>query len=261
MSFFRSVNLFVLAKCALVNIAVVTAQTSGNPPCYFCDGDSTATLSNPTAIVPIPPELAGGSGLTEISCANLLKAGQTGFISASACVTATATDALKKGCGCSNYVAAPVAAPLAVPAPIPTAPVALPAPLPTTPVAAPLPTTPVAAPVALPPTDAGSPTPTSEPLSPTSEEPTDVTTPTTKKGSMESKDAKKATKPPKEGRDRGAKTPNEPKANKAKKAAKSAPEDKVPKQPEKATSKATVSSLLGIEPPSSTPAPSSLNRN
>jgi hypothetical protein len=218
MSSLRSANLYVIALYVLVNAAVVIAQ--GNPPCYFCDGDPTATLSNPNGMVPIPPELAGNTGLTEISCSNLLAAGINGFIPVGACATATASDELKKGCGCSNYVAAPVAAPVATPAPLPTAPVGLPSPLPTTP---------VSGPVASPFTEF----PTSEPVSPTTNEPTDATTPTTSKGSMGSKEGKKEPKTPKEGRDKGAKTPKEPKAKMQPKSVKLAPEDKVPKQPKR----------------------------
>lgn len=259
MSLLRAVNLFVIATSVIFNLVDVTAQTSGNPPCYFCDGDPTATLSNPKGLVPIPPELAGGSGITEISCEDLLSAGKAGFIPPDACVTATATDELKKGCGCSNYVPPPVAAPLAVPAPLPI--------------------TPVSAPVALPPTEdtpISSPTPTSEPLLPTTKEPTDATTPTISKGSMTSKEGKKETKPPKEGRNKGSKTPKEttpkegknidskapkePKAKKESNAAKEAPEEKVPKQPKKNALRVAAPSLSGIEQPSSSPVPSSLNR-
>jgi hypothetical protein len=135
----RTTPIFCIIGCFILNVilprctdvVLVAAQASGNPPCYFCEGDATATLSNPTGVVPIPSDLAGGSGLTEISCSNLLAAGKAGYISADSCGTATTNDELKSFCGCSNYVAAPMATPMAAPR---ATPVAAPVVSPTTPV-------------------------------------------------------------------------------------------------------------------------------
>jgi hypothetical protein len=108
----------------------VSAQ---NPICYVCSGDPDATISNPDALIDVPPEF--NLPVTQASCFQVFQAGLSNLIPAEACDLIVEDVDAQIFCGCSNIVN-PVAAPVAAPKPIPvdtpspiTVPVATPTPI------------------------------------------------------------------------------------------------------------------------------------
>jgi hypothetical protein len=90
-------------------------KSQENPPCYICDNDPDATISNPSAVVQLPPDLVEQFGITQLPCSTIYNAGKNGMIPVANCLASDPdADPLQALCGCSNFVA-PTDAPLGVP--------------------------------------------------------------------------------------------------------------------------------------------------
>ena len=220
-------NLFITVSLPFLLLSTGVTSQGSNPPCYICDGDAAATISNPDAIATLPPDLAAVVGLPTLPCSIIYDAGRNGLIPAATCdTTSTEADELQRFCGCSNFVettpVAPVAAPVEAPMAIPVA---------------------TPAPVVDVPTDDGTPAPADVPT----ETPPPVTKPPTiptieppgegcsdgkddkdKKG-MKCQKAPKQTKAPKE--EKMPKQTKAPKEVKEPKEPKPPKEEKIPKEP------------------------------
>jgi hypothetical protein len=106
-----------------VALSFLTFVNSQNPPCYICDGDADATISNPDGVVTLPFAFAAQFGLDTIPCLLLYNVGRSGLIPEASClIDDPDADALQEFCGCSNFVAptdAPVAVPVDTPVEVP----------------------------------------------------------------------------------------------------------------------------------------------
>jgi hypothetical protein len=82
------------------SVPIVTAQT---PPCYFCNNDSIATISNPNAVIDLT---SFNLGIPSATCQQIDTQLKLGIVSSAQCTQIT-TDPqsyslLQKPCGCSN---------------------------------------------------------------------------------------------------------------------------------------------------------------
>jgi hypothetical protein len=91
-----------------------TTPTAKPDPCYICDGDSTANITNPSVIVDLTP-FPGTFG--NISCIDLYNAGVTSILPSDICDAVQDSDSIQATCGCPGAVVptAPVVAPVVAP--------------------------------------------------------------------------------------------------------------------------------------------------
>ena len=115
------IQLIIISLPVLLLSAAVTSQA--NPPCYICDNDPDATISNPSGLVPLPADLAQQFGITQLPCSTIYNSGKNGNIPSVNCLASDPdADALQQFCGCSNFVAStepPVEAPVTLPVNVP----------------------------------------------------------------------------------------------------------------------------------------------
>ena len=137
---------------AFILFAILSAIQTGKADeqqdvCYICNGDPTANITIPEAVIDLT--ILGLPGET-ITCLELFRFGTEGLLFADECAAILAEPTIATTCGCTA-VAAPIApTPVATAAPIPLLPtIATQAPITAAPVLTPAP---VIAPVTLPPT-------------------------------------------------------------------------------------------------------------
>jgi hypothetical protein len=110
---------------ALLFVTATKVFAQGNPPCNVCGSDA-AYMTDLTAVVVFPPELADRVPVPQATCDQIFQAGQFGLLAPEDCSLVQSTteikDALEDICGCTdpNAAAAPEPTDAGVPVKAPT---------------------------------------------------------------------------------------------------------------------------------------------